>query len=70
MPVSFKTSRAQDTLRARVFQALNNAVTNGYPMKDMPPDAIAEDLVQMDADIEGENVSDVQEHVSEWLATQ
>ena len=59
----------QDTLRARVFQALENAVENGFDMQDMPPEAIAEDLVWLDADIEGENVSDVQEHVSEWLAT-
>lgn len=59
----------QDTLRARVFQSLENAVVNGYPMEDTAPSDIAEDLVWLDADIEGENVKDVQEHVSEWLAT-
>lgn len=58
----------QGRLRAKVFAALQTAVQNGFDMRDKAPEFIAQDLLDCDADMEGEDYAEVKEYVSEWLA--
>lgn len=59
----------QQRLRAKVFTAMQTAMQNGYDMRKWAPAEITQDLLDCDADMEGEEFTVVQELVSEWLAT-
>jgi hypothetical protein len=57
-------------LRSTVFQALNNAVTNGYDISAMTPGEIAFDPIQCDADLENVPARDLVPFIEEWKTTQ
>lgn len=53
-------------LRERVFEALNNAVANGYDMREWAPSEVAVDLLDHDAGLEHLEPDDVLPHIIEW----
>lgn len=67
---SWDRQHDQERLRAKVFTAMQTAMQNGYDMRNMAPADITQDLLDCDADMEGEEFTVVQELVSEWLADQ
>lgn len=61
---------AQDQrLRAAVFEALNNAVINGYDFDGWTAEAVAQDLINYDSDLEGCEIDELLPFVIEWRKT-
>lgn len=55
-------------LRAKVFEALQTTVQNGFDMRGKTPEFITEALLDSDADMEGRDYAGVKECINEWLA--
>ena len=55
-------------LRRAVFEALDNAIANGFTMTAMTNDQIAVDLKDCDADLENVAESDLVPIIEEWRA--
>jgi hypothetical protein len=54
------------TVRERVFEALDNAVENGYALDEWAASEVADDLLTYCADLEGLDVDDVLPFIIEW----
>ncbi len=55
-------------IRESVFEALDNAVENGYPMREWKIEAILDDLLMCDADLEDLERAVVEPFVVKWLS--
>ena len=53
-------------LRDEVFEALDNAIANGYDMKSWAPTDVAVDLLDHCASLEHLEPDDVLPHIIEW----
>lgn len=59
------------SLSDRVFEALNNALENGYDeLKSMSPVEVVGDLMEYDTDLEDEEVGSLLLLIREWQARQ
>lgn len=59
-------SSMTETLKERVFRALDTAATNGYQMARVPTDEVALDLISCEADLETEDPEEIYPFVREW----
>ena len=57
-----------EALRARIFESLDQAIKNDYDFEDDPPEEIADDLVNCDAELENQEPQNLLPHVEAWLA--
>lgn len=55
-------------VRLKVFRALTNGRLNGYDMFSRSVDAQVADLMDCDADLEGEEAFMVERYVKQWRA--
>lgn len=53
-------------MKKQVFESLDNAVENGYDLKDWSAQDLAEDLSDYDSYFNDKNVDEIKTHVKQW----
>lgn len=54
-------------LRQHVFEALNNAIENGYDLRQWSAEQIIDDLNRYAADLEAYMPEELRPHIEAWL---
>lgn len=53
-------------MKKQVFESLDNAVENGYDLKDWSAQDLAEDLSDYDSYFNDKNVDEIKTYVKQW----
>lgn len=56
-----------EDLKKKIFESLDNAVDNGYELKEWPAENIALDLAEYDEFFESYTQPELVPHIVEWL---